>query len=471
VYKGKGDARAPGNHRPISLLSIPGKVYATILLRRVSALVDHRLLDNQCAFRKGRGLSDASFVVRNVMRECVWHKQALFMAFVDLRKAYDCIPRDALWRVLSAFGVPSKLVALLVDLHTGTMAAVKLGRGTGAQFHIQCGVRQGCVIAPLLFNVFFDCVVRVALAAMPAECGVQLAYQSQGELWPRRPDAPASCVTVNCMIYADDLVLMSRDQQELEAMLVTFDRVCSECGMTVNAAKTQLMCVCGGPPAAVALAPVRAPVQLLGGAAEYVSSFKYLGGIVDATGTCDAEAAARARAAKGRFAQMQRVWNVQRMPLGLRMQCYNAYVLPVLLFGAETLSLTTVQEKKLQRVHNGFLRQLMFVRNVDRVQLAHIYCCCRTVCLSEHLSACRLRWLGHVLRQEHGRLPHVALHSKLHELRNKCGKPPMAWRHCAERDLRAHGLPVRAASLSALCADKPGWRAMLYRLTHPPAQR
>jgi hypothetical protein len=460
------------------LFSIPGKVYASILLRRVSAVVDQQLLDSQSAFRKGRGLSDASFVLRSIMYQCARYKQPLFMAFVDLRKAYDCIPRDALWRVLSAFGVHAKLVALLADLHKGTMAAVKLGRGTGDWFAIERGVRQGCVIAPLLFNVFFDCVVRVAVAEMPAGCGVRLAYKSHGEVWMRQAsDTPTTCVTVNNLIYADDLVLLSCDQRELEHMLITFDRVCSELGMCVNAAKTQLMCVpvrsqCGSgkPDEVVAAAVAHAPVQLQGGEAAYVSSFKYLGGVVDVHATSEAEVAARVRAAKGRFAQMHRVWGIQRLPLWLRMQCYNAYVLPTLLFGAETWAVTQQQQRSLQSVHNGFLRQLIHVRLIDHVPLTYIYESCRTVCLSQHLAACRLRWVGHVLRMKAGRLPHVALHSSLSGLRPPRGRPPMSWKATVEPDLQSLGLPLGIAELSALCADKRAWRAQSYRLTHPHTQ-
>ena len=98
----------------------------------------------------------------------------MYLAFVDLSKAYDSIPRDTLWRVLHAYEVDEKLVQLLQDLHTGTRAAVKLAGGLSEWFDIKNGVRQGCVIAPLLFNVFFDCVVRSALAAMPEGCGVSL---------------------------------------------------------------------------------------------------------------------------------------------------------------------------------------------------------------------------------------------------------------------------------------------------------
>ena len=53
--------------------------------------------------------------------------QPLFMAFVGLRKAYDSVPRDTLWRILRVYGVHTKLIELLMDLHTGTQAAVRRG--------------------------------------------------------------------------------------------------------------------------------------------------------------------------------------------------------------------------------------------------------------------------------------------------------------------------------------------------------
>jgi hypothetical protein len=168
------------------------------------------------------------------------YKQSLYLAFVDLRKAYDSIPRDALWRVLSAYYVEPKVIELLADLHTGTQAAVKLANQHGDWFDIGRGVRQGCVIAPLLFNVFFDCIVRLSLAEMPDGC-VRLAFRAEGEVlpWHARAGGPSTMLTIAALMYADDLVLMSCDRDELELMLKVFDSVCSRMGMCVNAAKTE----------------------------------------------------------------------------------------------------------------------------------------------------------------------------------------------------------------------------------------
>jgi hypothetical protein len=241
LFKGRGSARDATNHRPISLLSIPGKVYALILLHRVSDQVDSQLLESQCAFRSKRGLSDATYTLRSIMYKSYRYKQSLYLAFVDLRKAYDSIPRDALWRVLSAYGVEPKVIELLADLHTGTQAAVKLANQHGDWFDIGRGVRQGCVIAPLLFNVFFDCVVRPSLAEMPDGCGVRLAFRAEGEVlpWHARAGGPRTMLTLAALMYAYDLVLMSCDRDELELMLKVFDSVCSRMGMCVNAAKTE----------------------------------------------------------------------------------------------------------------------------------------------------------------------------------------------------------------------------------------
>jgi hypothetical protein len=100
----------------------------------------------------------------------------LHLAFIDLTKAYDWVNRDALWRILRVYRVPSKIVELLEDLHTGTLAAVRLGGDLGQEFSVGNRVRQGCTVAALLFNVFLDFVVKQALASMPPDSGVSVQF-------------------------------------------------------------------------------------------------------------------------------------------------------------------------------------------------------------------------------------------------------------------------------------------------------
>ncbi len=465
LFKGKGSARDAANYRPISLLSIPGKVYALILLHRVSNQVEGQLLECQCAFRKGRGLNDAVFTLRSLMHKCHRYKEPLYLAFVDLRKAYDSIPRGALWRVLTAYGVDPQVVDLLADLHTGTQAAVKLAGSTGDWFGIDRGVRQGCVIAPLLFNTFFDCVVRLAVSRMPDGCGVQLAYHADGEVLPRFKSAGQSTMlTIATLLYADDLVFMSCDRSELEVMLQTFDIVCGEMGMCVNAAKTELMAIGHD-------GELPDSVQLSGGNARYVSAFKYLGGVVDTTATWDKEIHLRITKARGRFAEMQRLWCMRKLKVSLKMKCYSAYVLPILMFGSESWALTKKQAKQLEVVHSDCLRQILGVRRCDHHKLTDIRARCGTVSLAEMLKAGRLRWLGHVLRMGEERLPKQALLSQLYGVGSaRRGRPRASWEHCVTKDLESLGLPTTMLDLTGACAIRGAWRSMLYKITHPGSE-
>jgi hypothetical protein len=246
-------------------------------------------------------------------------------------------------------------------------------------------------------------------------------------------------------------------------MLKVFDSVCSRMGMCVNAAKTELMAVRhDGEPLE--------GVQLSGGEAQYVDSFKYLGGVVDTTATCGAEVNARISKAKGRFAQMHKVWSLRKMSVALKMQCFRAYVLPVLLFGSETWALTKKQANQLEVVHSDCLRQILNVRRIDRHSKQHLWSQCGTVSLADHLTAHRLRWLGHVLRMGEERYPHQVLFSLMHDAgAAPRGAPRISWEKCVTQDLQSLQVPTNMHDLKGVCELRGSWRCMLYKLTHPDA--
>ena len=88
----------------------------------------------------------------------------IFLCFVDLQKAYDSVDRTLLWDVLARFGVPGEMITVIRQFHDGMRACVRLDDGECSEwFNVEQGLRQGCVLAPLLFNIFFAAVLRVAL--------------------------------------------------------------------------------------------------------------------------------------------------------------------------------------------------------------------------------------------------------------------------------------------------------------------
>ena len=97
LYKGKGDPLECKNNRGISLLSVPGKLYGRILIERVVENSEGQVGEEQSGFRKGRSCADQIFVLRQLCEKMKEKEKRVWVAFMDLEKAYDRVDRDALW--------------------------------------------------------------------------------------------------------------------------------------------------------------------------------------------------------------------------------------------------------------------------------------------------------------------------------------------------------------------------------------
>ena len=82
-------------------------------------------------------------------------REELHAAFMDLEKVYDKVCKEALWRVLHECGVDGYLIRSMSSLYNGSRACVRLGSRLGEIFEVRRGLRQGCVMSPWLFNIFF----------------------------------------------------------------------------------------------------------------------------------------------------------------------------------------------------------------------------------------------------------------------------------------------------------------------------
>ena len=97
LYKRKGDALERGNHRGLKLTEQVKKVLERIMDGN-RQLVSKE--DSQFGFVPGRGTTDAIFVVRQLQEKYLAANKRLYMAFVDLEKAFDRVPRKVIWWAL-----------------------------------------------------------------------------------------------------------------------------------------------------------------------------------------------------------------------------------------------------------------------------------------------------------------------------------------------------------------------------------
>ena len=211
----KGSKAMCSNYRGISLLSVPGKVYARIVDNRVKQKTEGMILEVQGGFRKGRSCIDQIFTVRQLVEKVLEKGKQMAVACVDLEKAYDTVRRDKLWQVSEEYGIHGRLLGAVRAFHKKSEACVKIGDKMSRWFQITRGVRQGCVMSPWLFNVFMDKIVREAQERFTE--GVQL-----------------ETTTVKLVLFADDVMMLAEKSEDMERNLTEMKKAMDNWGMKIH---------------------------------------------------------------------------------------------------------------------------------------------------------------------------------------------------------------------------------------------
>ena len=137
LYKGKGDALDRGNYRGLELTEQAMKILERIvdgLIRQVVSIDD-----SQFGFVPGRGTTDAIFVVRQLQEKYLAVTKRLYMAFVDLEKAFDRVPRKVIWWALRKLGVEEWIVWLVQGMYANAWSRVRVGEGFSKEFEVKVG--------------------------------------------------------------------------------------------------------------------------------------------------------------------------------------------------------------------------------------------------------------------------------------------------------------------------------------------
>ena len=171
------------------------------------------------------------------------HDAVLFVLFVDLRKAYDSVPRPALWRVLERCGVPPTMLSIIQSFHVGMQAEVRVGDATTDRIEVHNGLRQGCTLAPFLFNIYLSSVVAYWRARC-LEAGVTVRYKHGRKLVGDR--TAKSCLDQTRITesqFADDAAVYATSRDALVSAATKFVDAAAKWGLTVSIPKTKGMAV------------------------------------------------------------------------------------------------------------------------------------------------------------------------------------------------------------------------------------
>ena len=278
-----------------------------------------------------------------------------------LTKPYDSVDRTLLWTVLARFGVPQIMISVIHQFHDGMRACVRLDdRVCSRWLAVEQGLRQGCVLPPLLFNIFFAAVINLASTRFKANKGVMNALvlrprkkRGAGGRGEATVGESALATPLWGMLYADDAGVVLQSPEQLRKMMGVIVVVSAAFGLTVPEAKTEIMCLrAKGMPESTATFSVEAAGQVCNQTNEFV----YLGGNVSQNAYLSIEVDRRVRNAWCSFRKYAlELYDRPSAPLELKIRMLSAEVLETMLYGCVTWSSRACHYDTLRRAHHRFL--------------------------------------------------------------------------------------------------------------------
>jgi len=310
-----GDLQSSENYRPITLSSMISKVFELYLLEKFSNYLDTDLF--QFGFKKKLGCRNALFAPRCVLQYYNQRGSNVYIASLDATKAFDRVNHYTMFTILYRRGLPAVFVNLLINWYNKLSAQVRWNGLMSRVFCIKSGVRQGGILSPSLFNVYVNSIL-VTLRLNGLGCYIKKCY-------------------VGCLMYADDLLLMSASVVQLQRMLDVCGRIGNDLGIQFNSKKSCCMIV--GPN--LTIGP--ASITLNGGTIAWVDKFKYLGVIILSRSKFSVDLADTRRRF---FIASNYILSHCSFATDLvKLELMEKHCLPILLYCMEVLNLSTVQIK------------------------------------------------------------------------------------------------------------------------------
>ena len=210
IHKG-GSLENPNNYRGISIISCAAKLFNTILTRRLDEFLERHKVINpvQIGFTKKARTSGHMFVLRTLIEKYTKDRNAkLYACFIDFRKAFDRVIHPILLYKLRKIGISGNFFSVIKDMYVNNFLNVEMKSGFTQPFASNIGVRQGDTLSPDLFKVFINDLPDV----FDNDCyGVD-----------------AGTYHLNCLLYADDVILLSRSEAGLQRCIAKLEQYCDE---------------------------------------------------------------------------------------------------------------------------------------------------------------------------------------------------------------------------------------------------
>ena len=348
----RGDLTSTCNYRPITISSVVSKIFEYFLLNKFSSFLGSDSL--QFGYKPSTGCHHAIFLLRRVIQYFNDKASNVYIASVDASKAFDRVNHFKLFSILIKQGLPKYFVNTLINWYSRISVRVKWSNSLSAELRVLSGVRQGGVLSGILFNLYVNNILT-SLRKSDLGCHIKNLY-------------------VGCIMYADDLILLSASLLDLQNMLQICDSIGKDLGMKFNASKSK--CLLIGPN--IALTP--SPLVLENFQLPWVSGLDYLGICLCNAKTFQVDlSVTRRKFFTAMYSILSKCNYTSEM---VKLKLLEAHCLPILLYATESLNLPQSQIAELNSLWNSAYRRIFHYHKWESVK--------QLICLSGRLDLHRI---------------------------------------------------------------------------------
>ena len=414
-------------YRTISLISHACKILTRIIYRRMERQVEAELGEDQFGFRRNVGTREAVLTLRLILEDRIKKNKPTFMAFVDLEKAFDNVDWNKLFEILKMTRIKYRERRVIYNLYKNQTAVIRV-EGHEREAIVQKGVRQGCSLSPLLFNLYIEQAVKETKEKFGKGVTVQ------GE-------------EIKTLRFADDIVILSESAKDLEDLLNGMDvTLKTDYKMSINKSKTKVM-ECSRVKSGEA-----GDIRLGNEIVKEVDEFCYLGSKITSDGRSKEDIKCRLAQARKAFVK-KRTLMTSNIDLDIRKSFLKVFVRSVALYGSETWTISGAERKRIEAFEMWCYRRMLKVRWVDRITNEEVlYRVGEKRSLWRNLTKRRDRLIGHILRHEG--LVKLVLEGSVGG-KNGRGRP----RHEYDKQIRVDVGCNSYVEMKRKAQDRVAWRA------------
>jgi len=216
-------------------------------------------------------------------------------------------------------------------------AKVVIGSRESDPFDVLVGVKQGCVMAPVIFNLFLVAVTLACRNGLPSDAGIPYTYRLDGSLFNLcrlKAVTKTSKDRIYELQYADDAAIPAHSAEDLQSSLDTLSTAYRRAGLLVNTKKTEVL------PSAANQDLSALSFSVHGDTLSKVQEFTYLGSILSDSCSMDSEVEHQIKAASSAFGRLsKRVFLNHNLAIPTKVAVYRAVCVSVMLYGCEAWTL------------------------------------------------------------------------------------------------------------------------------------